>query len=196
MKKKEYALRQLKKLRRAAAVSLTAAGLVMAFATGSAMAEEEGIFSPANQGVKWSGSITIYKDGGSAKVCTFPNSPGSIEENFFILGLTPWNGLILSCTGGTTMRWAPQGVGWFNQNYYLEFEDRLDIWGYHTSPYGGNWFSGTFVEVPFTNGSGLTPSKIVFNKTYIGLTDTGAQLTVSGNVNVTTNSGGLLTLSH
>lgn len=191
-------MRTSRRIRRAVAVSVTVIGMLTSIGAGAAMAEEEpAFFSPSNAGMKWSGSITIYKNGGSAKTCTFPANATSpvLYGTAFSLAYLEYNGLFLSCTGGTQLSWTPQGSAQFDGSYELAFEDRMtEQLGLHTSPYG-QWY-GTWTTVPYTNGSGGTASTIAFNKTPIGALQTGETVTATGTVKVTTWAGGLLTLSH
>jgi hypothetical protein len=64
----------------------------------------------------------------------------------------------------------------------------------NASPFGG--YNQVAAVGTFTNGSGATPSKVTFTNVTIGTHGTtGLPLKITGTFNVTTGSGGLLTLS-
>lgn len=181
-----------KQARRLLSLCLVVLGLVMAMGPSSAMAEVAAKFSPENQFIQWSGSVKVFKNGGSEKTCTFPTEPPPSlvgSNQFFISEMT------LSCTGGTSMRWDPKGSAWFGTSYSLKFEDNQSQFGFHEGPWMP-WAGEQVKNLPWTNGSGLTPSHISFNKTRIGINEDGSVVTATGTVNVTTSTGGLLVLTH
>jgi hypothetical protein len=176
-------------------VMIVAASALLAVAASPSFAWSEALFSDTAHGIKWSGSLTIYKNGGTAKTCTFPGGQnGLISASGFMLNNNPPGPIALSCTGSTTLVWQPAGDAAYESGYRLEAWDNASFSGYHASPYG-QWAGDDFI-VPFTNAAGGTPSTVTFSSTVIGHTSTLATVTATGTVNVTTNSGGALTLSH
>jgi hypothetical protein len=178
---------------------VAAVAVIGAFASLSApaMAEEKpAAFSPANKGMKWSGSLTLYKNGATPRTCTLNLSTWSelMFENYFIL----LSGMSQSqaCSEKTKLSWAPEGEPRWNSvsGYLLEFGDRWNMYGAHESPYG--LYTGDAVTVPWTNGSGATASTVTFNKTRIGTLEGGAVITATGTIKATTEAGALLTLTH
>jgi len=177
---------------------LTAALAVAALAVAAtpALADGPGIWSSQGTStMKWSGTVTIKYNGGNPKTCTIVN-PGTSPWSY-----TSSNGfevsnagfyLSASCTGGTTLQMFAGGGAY----YYTATGYEVEIWdpaSVLTSPYG-NWVQWSHI-VPFTNGSGATPSKATYSNTLIGRA-VGGNVTMSGTINVTTPAGGLLTLSH
>lgn len=145
-------------------------------------------FSPANQGLKWSGSIKVFKNGGSEKTCTFPSTAVSNAEE----GLFYFFNMSLSCTGGTHLFWEPNGGAEYENVYRLSGVDLST--GFHESPWG--LWHGEELVIPWTNGSGSTQSTLNFNKTRLGTTSDGYSVTATGTVTATTYNGGLITLFH
>ena len=182
-----------KRSRRALAIALSVIGVMMSVGVSSALASVEARFSPNNEGMIWSGTLTLNKDGGSPKTCTFPG--GFFETNAgggFLTGLA---GQHMKCSGSTELWWGPYGWASYGTSYYLEIiGDELNASGPHPSPYGG-WLGGEIPNLPWTNGSKSTPSTVTFNKTYIGSVGA-SKITATGTLNATTSFKGLLTLTH
>lgn len=162
---------------------------VMATMSSAAMAEP--FFKPSNEGMRWSGELTLLKNFGSEVKCKFPESYHS-ETSLYSFSL--WQLVepsdYLTCSNGTRLAWAPAGLPYYSEGKYsLHFGDRLNNWGAHESPYG--LYEGLNAEVPWTNGTGSAPSTITFSKTIIGVTETGAALIrAAGTLTVTTEKGG------
>lgn len=144
--------------------------------------------------------ITVKRSGAEAKACT----PSAQTEGFwdgasFWIGNQPGGETKLSCPSATNLTMVLYGQPKYDTvtgEYFLKVAD----FGTYslTSPWGsykqvtGSGSTGTWV-----NGSGATPSTLTFNEAWIGSTVSGSQkITISGTFNVTTTSGGLITLSH
>ena len=103
--------------------------------------------------------------------------------------------IAVSCAGGTTMEFVHEG-----EAFFWEGKAKLLMW-----PVTGFWLESPFGEyfanpleissATFTNGSGLTPSKVTFSEAIVGeLQPSNTYLTISGTLTVTSSTGGLLTL--
>jgi len=178
--------------------STTALMVAMLALTASSAMAATAYWSDTDSGMKLSGTITIKKDGGSAKTCTLAANGGDAYEDgefdVYSAGIpAPSTGrLKLNCTGSTVLYMF--GVGWATHAsgaFSLTF-DNEPILG-QQSPYG-TWIQDTF-QVPFTNAAGATPSQITFNDTHIGdLYPASGAVTATGTINVRTLTGGVLTL--
>lgn len=174
----------------------------MAIGAAPALAEEEPAqFSPEGQditqGISWSGSLTLENEG-SATDCTTGLNYGFASGGQFVVSYYTGLKLYLWCEGGGKLEWLPIGYPAYDSGYKLGFEDLFSV--SHESPFGdfgGNWWlDPVWVEVPFVNGSESEPSTIVFDDTVIGHLDADeSPITATGTLEVTTNSGGLLTLT-
>ncbi|HEY0701108.1 MAG TPA: hypothetical protein VGD43_25260 [Micromonospora sp.] len=141
----------------------------------------------ANGPTKLAGSLTWQQGGTSARVCGW-NSNGTI------FGLGIWSGLVTgTCAGGGSVQaqsillpvTRPDG------SVAVQFNGG----GMPVSPYGQPWNRVNAV-VPFVNGNASTPSKIVLDNTYVGYIEgDGRDLTVTGTIDVTTSTGGLVTIN-
>jgi hypothetical protein len=178
-----------KRSRRAAAAVVGVAAVVMSLGAATAMAEVH--WSSTTQGMKVSGSLTVYKNGTEPKTCTLSSSSGSQlgPEAFFYAYNTTY--LNFSCGTSMELNFMGEGVSESPGQYKLTLEATENL----KSPWGGTWSQAAFgsVEPTFVNGSGSTSSKAVFSNTYLGHSNL-AELTATGSLKVTTNSGGLLTL--
>jgi hypothetical protein len=179
-------------------VSMALATAALGVTAASAAAElEEAAWSTTSQGIALSGTVTLKKGGESATTCTFTTSNfnGSILGSTFLFqnGLYP---LDVGCAGSKTFQWHLSGNPYWENGYYLELWGSSGTWAF-LSPYGEYYPYAELGLVPFTNASGGTPSKITFNEAEIGQVKAyGQTLTMTGSLNVTTGSGGVLTLSH
>lgn len=194
---KEITLRIATKARTTIAALAASLAIVMAVSAAPALASEATwVPNTPTSGIKWSGSLTIYKNGANPKTCTFPNpqQQGTVGGSSFVIAFSTYTGETLSCTGGTKLQWKPEGFASYVTGYSLEFTDGVFLEVEHTSPYGA-WM-GTAVTVPFANAAGVTPSRVTFNNTYIGDVTAGGKVTATGTLDVKTNAGGKLTLTH
>lgn len=174
-----------------------AAGMVAAFlalsGAATANADVAAHFSPAGTGIKQTGSITITRGAPGQPYGTWscPNwsmtGPISSDGSVWSQGLQ-----YQACTNTTSGQ-----AGTF-PTWTLEFP-RLDGSNYSIRVTPGSAFvmsalGGSYrgllpyYSVPFINGSGGTPSRLVYNNIDIG---DGYRMT--GQLNVTTLSGGLVT---
>jgi hypothetical protein len=186
---KEKVLRISTKARRAALAGMATIGTVLALGSGSALAAS---WSPAGA-QKQAGTLTLKMAGGSPSVCQIEIN-GNAGGNVFVQPGGFANG---SCQGGTvfsvrsTVESAVSSGGSF-------FTDGTMGDGY--SPYGYWVGSASYWlpwHVPFVNagpGTGLTKSRMTFSNTLIGYvnSDISKPLTISGVLEVTTPTGGLV----
>lgn len=182
------------KSRRAfAAVALTAVAL-FALTVGSSLASAA-TFSDTAHGIKFSGKLTVLKNGGSGKTCTIGESQGgSVGSSSYWARMSNWVSLIASCEGGGTFTFGAMGAatgspGAFQLNLLTNAETQQSTFG--------PWEQSTSATVPFTNATESTPSQITFSNTKLGvlIASPHEPISVSGTLNVTTLSGGVLTLS-
>lgn len=151
--------------------------------------------------------VTVKKGGIDPKACSLINgaTSGTTSEGSakFSNGTSPLVGAqatVFSCPSSTFLDWDT-AIGSIKarydtvtEKYYLEFwPEFTPVW---RNPWGTHQdysiYKGTF-----TNGSGLTPSKLVLSEAIIGIMwGESSKLTLSGTFDVTTKEGGLLTLSH
>lgn len=175
-----------------------AAGLAAAFlalsGAATANADVAAHFSPVSTTTKQTGSMTI-KQGPAGQLGTW-SCP-----NWSVTGAVNSDGSLWShswqnqaCTNVATGQ-----AGTFPA-WTLEFP-RVDGSNYsvRVTPASGGWMTGLgggyrglqpYYSVPFINGSGSTPSRLTYNNTYVG-----DNFYMTGQLNVTTVSGGLVTLT-
>jgi hypothetical protein len=183
------------KSRRAFAAVVLAVVALFALTVGSSLASAA-TWSDTAHGIKISGKLTVFKNGGSGKTCTI----GESQAGIFLGSSGYWaksstlSVLTASCEGGGTFTFGAQGTAKGTPGaFQLTLGANVTV---QQSPFG-NWEQNTGVTVPFTNATESTPSRITFSKTKLGIL--GAlpfePISVSGTLNVTTLSGGVLTLS-
>lgn len=180
----------------AALAATMAAAVYMFAAVAPASAAVEAKWSPQNAGIKWYGSLAVHDSSGHETTCSQPAAIfGGLVSGSYFEAPTSGEGYRLNCANGKHMTWAPEGNAWFGTSYSLTFVDRLSNLGFHEGPFG-EWGGELTEGVPFTNGSGSTASKLTFSNTRIGVESGGGSVYATGTLEVKTNSGGLLTLTH
>lgn len=173
---------------------------MLAIGAGPAMAEVH--WSDTENGIKVSGTLTAYKDGSSAKTCTAVKE--QISEFYGVDGMirTKYWELIFPCSGG----------GWLGIDFYFNPIDTTTLevgapyeaahypWGslYSTYLQGSCWFECPTAIGDFSNGAGEKPSTLTFSEDALGTYPHGEYpiVSISGTLDVTTSSGGLLTLEE
>jgi len=192
-------------IRKLAGLLLAACLALAAFAASSAMAEEAPtIWSGSSIKISSPSGVTVEKNGAEPKVCT-TQTYGSATGSTSIEGIFgAYNRMDfttkLSCPNSKALTlwfYYPSHAVYntstgkylvdFNQGEILE------------SPWGQYYVSSEAeIRGTFTNGSGATPSTLTVSHVPIGNLGgtTGPTLTLTGTFNVTSGSGGLLTLSH
>lgn len=137
------------------------------------------------------GSLTLRLNGGSPVVCSNVELNGSAGGQGFWVSPYSW-ARQWPCAGGTsfgiTLMLQAVSGGPPGGPYPLAVTNHVGM-----SPFGG--YEGTTFVLPFTNGSGGNPSKVTFANTLIGRVGGGSQLTATGTLNVTTPTGGLVTIN-
>jgi hypothetical protein len=197
----------MKRISRGLVGLIAMASLFMAVNGGSALAATKGHFVPTEATTtKWSGSLTVTKGGADPKTCTMPATQSSSVKQpavaFVYQAGDPYGSITLACTGGTSFR-VVFGImyaefdavtGWRVRLY--EFPGKSLPGAIFASPWG-NWIQNGPVTAfaTWTNASGETPSQITFNNQLMGETQTFQAIRISGTLNVTTGTGGSLTLS-
>jgi hypothetical protein len=159
-------------------------------ATTSSLAMAEPYFKPYNEGMRWSGELSLTKNYGSEVTCKFPEAyEGEAALHSYQLTILGYSPYYLTCSNGTHLAWEPAGhpVYWEGK-YSITFADALDWWGPHESPYGP--YMGEAGEVAWTNPVLNSPGSIHFSKNVIGRVEaTGELIRAFGTLTVTTNSG-------
>jgi hypothetical protein len=156
-------------------------------------------FSDTTHGINIKGTLSVTRNAVTKK-CSTPTTTQSYTLE--ATGAHVWNEnpffepyreeLWFNCEGGGTFGMSARL--WVKQVKLVrvgieEYEHGLDPWG--------EWFQKP-TDVLWLNGSGSTPSTLRFNNSQYGW-DFGEgtwPITLSGNLNVTTASGGLLTLTE
>ncbi len=182
------------KSRRAFTAVVLAVVALFALTVGSSFASAA-TWSDTAHGIKISGKLTVLKNGGSGKSCTIAESQSGIflgSSGYWARG-TGLSYLTASCEGGGTFTFGAQGTAKGTPGAFkLTLGANVTV---QQSPFG-NWEQNTGTEVPFTNATESTPSRITFSNTKLGvLAFPFEPISVSGTLNVTTLSGGVLTLS-
>lgn len=161
-------------------------------------------WSDTTHGMKIAGtnSLTVYANGGNAKTCSINASldgkqPSTLSGASFSVHSELDNTLYLLCTGSTTLSLEFVGEAEAAGGGYQLVFKRSGPWALW-APWGGanSFWQGAEKELigKFVNGSGTTPSKLVFSSTEIGYDRALERVTATGSLNVTTSTGGLLTL--
>jgi hypothetical protein len=192
------------RMRRTLAVLMTVAGSMLAIGAAPALAEVH--YSNTGSGAKVSGSLTVYKGGSNAVTCTAPSAQFSSFPDEATLRLYSFvsHEIRFSCPNG-------KALGLDLETIVAAATDSVEIWSWNpyakapwsdSSSYWNGFSPEPPYEVPavvgFVNGSGSTPSKLVFDKTHIGTSydKLESEVTASGTLNLTTSSGGLLTIEE
>jgi hypothetical protein len=174
--------------------ALMALGASPAFATVSAH------WNVSPTSAHWKGAVTLEAEGGSSVTCS--NVDMRVEtfnkSNQGYAKLTALGGepLTIACPNSTIFELCSEGDALFTGTQYHLNISSLVSGFFLESPLGG--YAPSPVEHwigVVTNGSGSTPSKITFSKEEIGKLENGSRLFISGTLNLTTATGGLLTLT-
>ncbi len=199
---------KLRRKLRVLALTIGAIGALAALGASPAAAElVPGKFNASTAKLVGSG-LTVKRAGGEAKTCELKATTGTASEGSSALTVYTqpvWFNLPtkLECTGGTTLHISMIAGARYDTvtgTYSLRLVYGGTTGAGYGSPYGdyyGGYGQGKESFVDWTNGSGATSSKIKFSETYLGARQTDlSKITLSGSITATTNSGGLLTLSH
>jgi hypothetical protein len=200
-------------LRKRTAITVAAAALALCvIGAGSASAAE---WVQGTTTMKWSASsISLKKNGGSATTCnwgnitgsglygakngpSFPHYKGGVSNNLYAGNYTQ-----VSCPGTSSFSLC-SCIGYAKSTGEGVYSLRLYQQWFSVSSFGSPY--GTWTQLglgeseasrgTFTNGSGETPSTLTFNEVEIGKTfPLEEPITLSATFNVTTATGGLLTL--
>jgi hypothetical protein len=190
------------KLRRTVFSLAAVVGTVLAVGAAPAMGAVH--WSDTTHGMKIAGTLTVYKNGTEARTCTIAPETAASESSHFEGTLFEVTGpfveyIRLTCTNGKYLEMIFQGNGEAaaGGGYQVSFYGYTS--GYTlASPWTvGPWLQGVEGSTPvlkYINGSGATPSKLRFTSTHLGYIYGGYKLTATGDLTVTTSTGGLLTL--
>jgi hypothetical protein len=159
---------------------------VLAVGAGSAHAATAN-WNPGGSIVE-SGSLELRLNGGSPKTCTF-NVSGTASGPLAMSALPVW----APCGPGSAIQISFfQGGVLSGGQYYVQL---IRSNSPTAGPWGSGWSQLGYVMVPFTNGSAGTSSKLTFSNTVLGSNASpSGTITATGTLNVTTGSGGLMTL--
>lgn len=186
---------------RVVAAVVTALALSVAV-TASASASE---WAQGESSMKWSATTITLKKGGNTVTCSSPALNGSLP----LMGARNSEGTatgmvgnyyfhaLVSCSGNTKFEFCPciqdngsEGEGIFAISTYNWLSGSFPE---YVSPFGA--YSQGEMEGVFTNGSAGKPSTLTYSNDVVGETVSGAEpITMSATFNVTTGTGGLLTL--
>lgn len=177
----------------AAVAAMALSAIVASTASATIVAAK---FSPSGQVKLTTTSITVKRNGTEAKVCTpSPNNiSGAAENSSYFIANNGFGETKFSCPSGAYFSEYFSGQAKYDtvtEKYYWEMAKPYTSL---TSPWG-SYFQVVF-KVDWVNGSGLTPSTLVFKNQTVGVTSAGASISVEGTYNVTTTTGGLVTLTH
>jgi hypothetical protein len=186
---------------RLATLLVTAVGVTALFAltSSAALANVGAHWNVSSTLAHWKGSLTVEAEGSSVTCSNLDlRVPTSNDKwNNGDYSLTSGGAqMTLSCAGSTTLELLHEGSGSFSgTKYELAMYPVTGFW--LESPFGEYFANPLEISTAvFTNGSGMTSSQVTFSKAVIGeMEPTGAPITISGTLTVTTSTGGLLTLS-
>lgn len=185
---------------RTARLLLAAVAAVMALGALAASASASVVpayFSGSSFKVTAPSGITLKRSGTEPKVCTPTwTITGSAQLNGFTFGNVQGGETKFTCPSGTSFTIGFVGEARYDTvtgqySLYVNYDPGYSLvspWG---SYYENSAFSGAWV-----NGSGSTPSTLTYTNAVVGHTTAGAPISIEGTLNVTTSTGGLLTLSH
>lgn len=156
-------------------------------------------WSDTTHGMKPSGTLTVYHNGKEPKTCTAGLVGGSyLESNIaWVYTNTEQSQYWMGCSGtnGLGFCFLAEAGSAAGGGYQLTFQPCGEIL---SSPWGAslNWGAGPAGKPvgKFTNGSGATPSKVSFSGTQLGVLADGSTVSATGTLNITTSTGGLITL--
>jgi hypothetical protein len=185
--------------RRIVSLVVTAAGVIALFALTSSAAVAAVHWNVSSTLAHWKGSLTVEAEGSSVACSNLDLRVPTLNDKFNNgdYSLTTQNAQMkFACAGSTTMELLHEGSGTFSGTKYELFISAVT--GFSLESPLGLYFADplNLHTMVFTNGSGLTPSKVTFSKTPLGEMElSGEPITISGTLTVTTSTGGLLTLS-
>lgn len=181
--------------RSALAIAVVAALAFSAIATASASATE---WVQGNTTMKWSNSTITLKKGESSATCSASGTGTTTNSGGFANGSVTNGGFVVkaSCLGGTKVEFCACIMAEKSIGAGVYAVKMWNWWGGlppYTSPFGA--YAQGSAQATFTNGSGGTASTLSFSNATLGATEPGGvPITISGTFNVTTGSGGLLTI--
>ena len=154
-------------------------------------------WTPENEGGQLSGTLTLKKNGTSAKTCTFLESEWiTFSTSTSFRGGSTGEADTLSCGGGEYLRWPIVGSATLSGGKYT-----MAVYGqaghFTLVPWGEAYWEASAppgYSTPWINATETTPSHIVLTNAVIGKTAKGATVTASGTINFTTIFGNKLTL--
>lgn len=170
----------------------------------SAMAEVvNGKWSAGTIKLALSGTLTVKRNGGEAKTCEMPAGPATGQAVTGSGAAFAWNDSVtgetkFSCGSAQLALYFSEMLAHYDTTTGKYSVQLLKVGPQASSPWG-NYNVGFYGKPSgeFTNGSGTTASTLSFNEALVGgLVSDSSKITVTGTFNVTTTSGGLLTLSH
>ena len=183
--------------------ALAAFALTGLFAASALASPTPTTWNPAGKAKMTTTSITIKKNGGSATSCTPTGTPeGNATNSAEGVGLgTFWTGTYFgtpvykfNCTGGTQFWFCDLASPKAEGSARMLLINKGCLSGLLPSPWG-NWsMDVSEVYVPYNNGTEKTPSTTVFSDTVVGHVS-GNTISITGTFEVTTSTGGLLTLN-
>ncbi|HKH64076.1 MAG TPA: hypothetical protein VKA35_01285 [Solirubrobacterales bacterium] len=148
--------------------------------------------------MKIEGTLTLKRAGTDARTCTVLPTMFLAGGDEFEASNASGNSLELKCTNGMYLRWFEfHGNGFLKEGKQMMaiaggtpgvFINLANPWGETT------WYANTVANVPWTNATATTPSKVVFSENKIGETASWKSVTASGTLYFKTMFGGNITL--
>jgi hypothetical protein len=147
-------------------------------------------WSDTTHGIRAKGTVKVTENGSSLNCTASATQESSMSAGGAIIWSGPSGQLTFNCGSAN-----PLGIFFFisakstsSVQFYLAEKHALD-------PFHQYYFQEPFTT-EFVNGSGVTQSKLVFTGNRLGTSEfTGTwPITISGSLEITTASGGLLTL--
>lgn len=159
-------------------------------AVGAASASAAVHWSDSTHGIKVSGSLTVSALGHTSKTCTAAEKQTSLMGSNYAVIKSSGEELRFACAGGGSLGMLFYAAPTSTTSVQVGFPYELAL-----SPWGGTYREYAFgpAVADFSNGSGATASTLAFSNDEIGREGTTALL-LTGTLNVTTSTGGLLTL--
>ena len=181
------------------AVAVAALALSASIASSASASVVPAKFSTANFKMTTS-SITLKRNGLEPKTCTLNGTlVGAGESGSYFASNQADGSTRYFCSGGGQFTGVFMGSASYDTvtgRYYLTYNGYGGMSFF--SPYGESYYAETrgLSSGTWVNGSGSTPSKVTFTDQTVGYTTAGKRLSMDAVFTVTTEAGGLITLSH
>lgn len=183
---------------RTLATALAAAFVALALTAPAASA-----WTPSNQGMVITGTLTLKRAGIDARTCSVAPSEGewgsfSGSSSFYVMGRYTSGYFVLKCTNGQELEW----YSFHGEGFLKEGKQMMRISGQSSgwkdaNPWGEEtWYTPATIQtnLAWNNATAVTASNVVFSENKIGETASFKSVTASGTLYFKTMFGGKLTL--